>query len=102
MDRRPAFQDELETLLGSEYACYQAPDTRKMQYPAIRYELKKIDSKYANNKRYLRASGYKVVLLTWQVDDPLIYKIMDTFTMCEYVSHYTVDNLHHHEFIIYY
>ncbi len=42
----------LQELLGSSNVYYQPPESIKMQYDAIRYSTKTIDSKYANDRKY--------------------------------------------------
>ena len=44
---------KLKEFLGSDNVYYQAPESKKMEYPAIRYSKTSIKSTYANNAKYL-------------------------------------------------
>ena len=45
-------QSKLEELLESGNVYYQPPESKKMEYDAIRYSKRNIRSKFANDKRY--------------------------------------------------
>ena len=63
MGDRILLQKKLEGILGSREVYYQPPDSIKMRYPAIRYNRKDIDVKYANNKIYSSMTAYELVLI---------------------------------------
>ena len=101
MAERENLQTILESLLGSENVYYQPPETIKMRYPAIRYNRSRMDSKYANNKKYSMMDCYELTVISRLPDDPVIKKLLQ-LPYCSYDRHYVADNLHHDALTIYY
>lgn len=91
----------LKKLLGSEYVYYQAPETTKMSYPAIRYSKSTIQSSYANNRKYGMRDCYQLTVIAKLPDDPVIKKLLE-LPYCSYGRHYVADNLNHDTLTIYY
>lgn len=89
-----------QELLGSSNVYYQPPESIKMQYDAIRYSKKTIDSKYANDRKYLMMDCYEVIVISRLPDNPVIKKIL-SLPYCSYDRHYIADNLHHDVLTIY-
>lgn len=90
----------LQELLGSSNVYYQPPESIKMQYDAIRYSKKTIDSKYANDRKYLMMDCYEVIVISRLPDNPVIKKLL-SLPYCSYDRHYIADNLHHDVLTIY-
>lgn len=102
-NRREALHEILCTLLGSRYVYFQAPETVKMNYPAIRYERSDIDEVSADNTKYLLTRQYRLTYISLDPDsDVMIDKILTSFPMSTYVGHAVVDNINHDTFEIYY
>ena len=91
----------LQELLGSSNVYYQPPESIKMQYDAIRYSKKTIDSKYANDRKYSMMDCYEVTVISRLPDNPVIKKLL-SLPYCSYDRHYVADNLHHDVLTIYY
>lgn len=91
----------LQELLGSSNVYYQPPESIKMQYDAIRYSKKTIDSKYANDRKYSMIDCYEVTVISRLPDNPVIKKLL-SLPYCSYDRHYIADNLHHDVLTIYY
>ncbi len=91
----------LQELLGSSNVYYQPPESIKMQYDAIRYSKKTIDSKYANDRKYSMIDCYEVIVISRLPDNPVIKKLL-SLPYCSYDRHYVADNLHHDVLTIYY
>ena len=91
----------LQELLGSSNVYYQPPESIKMQYDAIRYSKKTIDSKYANDRKYSMIDCYEVTVISRLPDNPVIKKLL-SLPYCSYDRHYVADNLHHDVLTIYY
>ena len=89
-----------QELLGSSNVYYQPPESIKMQYDAIRYSKKTIDSKYANDRKYSMMDCYEVMVISRLPDNPVIKKIL-SLPYCSYDRHYVADNLHHDVLTIY-
>lgn len=90
----------LQELLGSSNVYYQPPESIKMQYDAIRYSKKTIDSKYANDRKYSMIDCYEVIVISRLPDNPVIKKLL-SLPYCSYDRHYVADNLHHDVLTIY-
>ena len=89
-----------QELLGSSNVYYQPPESIKMQYDAIRYSKKAIDSKYANDRKYSMIDCYEVIVISRLPDNPVIKKLL-SLPYCSYDRHYIADNLHHDVLTIY-
>lgn len=90
----------LQELLGSSNVYYQPPESIKMQYDAIRYSKKIIDSKYANDRKYSMIDCYEIIVISRLPDNPVIKKLL-SLPYCSYDRHYVADNLHHDVLTIY-
>lgn len=90
----------LQELLGSSNVYYQPPESIKMQYDAIRYSKKNIDSKYANDRKYSMIDCYEIIVISRLPDNPVIKKLL-SLPYCSYDRHYVADNLHHDVLTIY-
>ena len=100
MASRLNLQTKLEEILGSRNVYYQPPASVKMQYPAIVYRRKDVDTRFANNVVYMLSSSYEVVLIDKNPDSEFVDKIL-RLPYCSYDRHYTADNLNHDVFTIY-
>lgn len=95
MKSRLTLHSTLVELLGSSNVYYQPPESKKMEYPCIRYSVNEIDSKYANNKNYVNTKGYILTVISKKPDEEVIKKILDTLPMSSFDRHYVSDNLNH-------
>ena len=100
MRNRLELQSKLEELLGSRHVYYQPPESLKMEYPAIRYSKKKIESRFANNTAYSFSRCYEIIVIDRKPDHLVIEKLL-TLPYCTYDRHYVADNLNHDVFTIY-
>ena len=101
MADRLDLQGLLEELLESRNVYYQSPESVKMQYPAIRYSKKNIQSVYANNSKYLMRDCYELIVISRSADHPVIKKLL-ALPYCSYDRPYVADNLYHDVLTIYY
>ena len=101
MADRLDLQGLLEELLESRNVYYQPPESVKMQYPAIRYSKKNIQSAYANNSKYLMRDCYELIVISRSPDHPVIKKLL-ALPYCSYDRPYVADNLYHDVLTIYY
>lgn len=101
MARRQELQSELERLLGSRSVYYQPPPSVRMAYPAIRYEKADIDTRYANNKKYINKTLYNITVIDRLPDNQVIEKILE-LPYSEYDRWYASDNLNHDVIKLYY
>lgn len=105
MASREELQIKLEELLERKEVYYQAPGSGstkfKMEYPAIKYSLSKIDKTYANNIAYSMKNRYELIVIAKLPDHPVIKKLLE-LPYCSYERQYTADNLYHDVLSIYY
>lgn len=101
MDSRLKLQELLEKLLESKNVYYQPPESKKMEYPAIKYSVDKIDKKSANDTAYLLNKRYELIVISKKPDHPVIDKLLQ-LPMCSFNRHYEADNLNHDVLTLYY
>lgn len=101
MSNRTNLQAMLERILGSRNVYYQPPETVKISYPAIVYMKDDIDSKYANDKKYLNTKRYEIIVIDKKPDNEAVDKILE-LPLSSFDRHYTSDNLHHDVITLYY
>jgi hypothetical protein len=102
MAKRLTLHEELCEILGSRNVYYQPPESVKMKYDAIRYQLDGKDLKRANNKIYNSVNRYDGVVITRDPDTDIPDRILSHFEMCSVGRPYIADNLNHYPFTIYY
>ena len=102
MGKREALHEELCTILGSRNVYFQTPESVKMNYDAIRYQLGGKDFKRANNTIYRSTNQYDGVVITRDPDTTIPDNLIAHFQMCSLGRPYTADNLNHYPFTIYY
>lgn len=101
MDRRLELHQILLNILGSNNVYFQPPPTVKLQYPCIIYGRDDIDTKYADNKRYINKVKYSILLIGRSPESDLVERILD-LPYCTYNRFYAVDSLNHDAFVLYY
>lgn len=102
MDSRIDLQTNLEAVLGSRNVYFQPPESLKMNYPAIVYELADIMTDKANNKNYIRNHRYTLKLIHKDPDNELKDTILDEFIHISFDRYYVADGLHHYVYDLYY
>ena len=100
MARRADLQILLESILGSRNVYYDPPESVRMNYPAIRYKLSKINNTFANNSVYKQNTRYEIILMHDDPDSELV-GVISRLPMCTHDRSYIVDNLHHDVFTLY-
>ena len=101
MATRFELQSKLEELLGNENVYYKPPESKKMEYPAIRYSKSKIESRNADNKKYSKLNRYELVVIDRKPDNEVIDKLLE-LPYCSHVQSYPSDNLQHDVFTLYF
>ena len=91
----------LREILDSDNVYFQPPDSFKMNYPAIVYSRERIDNRFANNNVYKQNRAYKITVIDKNPDSEIVDKI-SSLPMCTFDRHFTLDNLNHDVFTIYY
>ena len=65
MRSRLELQTKLEEISGTKHVYFMPPTSLKMEYPAIRYTREKIDTRNADNKKYISMTRYNVIVRLW-------------------------------------
>lgn len=101
MGTRLELQNKLEELLGCKHVYYQAPESVKMEYPAIRYSRSRIDLNRADDTAYLKHKRYELVVISRKPDEPVIEQLLE-LPYCSFGTSYKVDNLYHDTLVLYF
>ena len=99
MASRLKLQSILEEFLESKNV--QPPESKKMEYPAIKYSLSNIDKRSADDTAYMLTKKYELIVISKKPDHPVINKLLQLPT-CRYERHYAADNLNHDVLTLYY
>lgn len=102
MSSRTQLHEELCEILGSRNVYYQPPNSAQMKYPCIVYSKAGVDTKNANNKKYLTHNIYDGIVIDYDPDSEIADDILDHFSMCSLSNSYTADKLYHRPFKLYY
>lgn len=101
MGSRLELQTLLEEILGSRNVYFQPPASIRMNYPAIVYSRSDIVNTHANNAVYAQTKAYEVVVIDFDPESQIVDKV-SKLPMCMFDRHYTVDNLNHDVFVLYF
>lgn len=101
MSNRLELHEVLCEILGSRNVYFQPPESVKMKYPAIKYSLDNIENDHANNDVYIQSTVYQLILMDKDPDNEFVKKI-SSLSSCRFDRFYTVDNLNHYVFTIFY
>lgn len=101
MGNRLDLQALFEALLGSRNVYFQPPASVKMQYPAIVYSRSNIVNHHADDSVYRQLPVYEVTVIDRDPDSDIMWKV-SRLPHCSFDRHYTVDNLNHDVFTLYY
>jgi len=106
MSRRLEFHQILIGILGTKddeesRVYFQPPSTVKMKYPCIVYRRSRVEAQYADNLMYRNTTCYMVIVIDSNPDSEIPNKVLD-LPLCRFDRHYTVDNLNHDVFNVYY
>lgn len=97
MQSRLKLHNELCKILGSKNVYYQPPESIRMKYPAIVYDLEGIENIFSGNAVYLQKCTYRVIIINTDPDSAVVKK-MASLIRCKYIKHYIADNLNHDVF----
>lgn len=81
---------------------FQPPESLKIKYPCIVYELNNIKTIHANNKPYANFRSYTVTFITWFPDTEIVERLASLPMTSFNGSPFKSDNLYHYRFTIYY
>lgn len=98
---RLSLQSELENLLGSRKVFFQPPPTIRLSYPCIIYELADYDIDHADDIKYGIMKRYSITVIDKNPDSELPDALIK-LEYCSFDRFYTIDNLNHWVFTLFY
>lgn len=101
-ENRIKLHDELESKLGLKNRYFQPPENIKLKYPAVVYDLYRVNQRFADDANYRVLPCYSVTIIERSSDVDWITRMLETFRYCSLERTYNADNLVHYSFILYY
>jgi len=101
MGTRLELQASLEELLGSRNVYFQPPTSVTMSYPAIVYNRDYQSVFFADNGPYTRRLRYQVTVIDPNPDSLIPDRVAE-LPMTTLVRHFTLDNLNHDIYDVYF
>jgi hypothetical protein len=99
MGRRLDLHQLLETFVSNVY--FQPPTNVKLKYPCIIYKRDFADNKFADNKPYDHVLRYAVTVIDQDPDSDIPEKVA-SIPLSIFNRFYTVDNLNHDVYNVYF
>lgn len=101
MGTRFELQTLLETLLGSRNVYFQPPESIKIAYPCIIYRRIAISARYASNILYLHKKKYQLTIIDRNPENAILDEMI-RLPLCSFQRGFTVDNLNHDVYNLFY
>lgn len=101
MADRVELQRKLEELLGSRNVYFQPPESIKLNYPCIVYNLSGVSTKHADDRLYKADKSYTVTLMHKNPDNDIFDKLLN-FPKSRFDRSFVSDNINHYTFTIFY
>ena len=101
MNKRLELHEKLCELVGNTNVYFQPPESVKLVYPAIVYELSNINNRYANDEVYIQADSYTVTFISKNPDSEII-RALSKLPTCRFDRGFVSNNLYHKVFTLYY
>ena len=102
MARRLQLHEEFCRILGTRNVYFQPPESVKLKYDCIVYSINNREDLRADDKHYRKLIRYEVTLIYRDPDSDLPERMLDEFTRITHQRHFTVDNLHHDIYTLFY
>lgn len=94
---------ELQALLEDivENVYFQPPTNVQLVYPCIVYERDFADTKFADDKPYSHTVRYMIMVIDRNPDSPILAQVA-ALPMCVFSRYYSVANLNHNVYNIFF
>lgn len=99
MTNRLTLHNTLLDILGSSSVYYNPPESIKMTFPCIVYQLDSLVPVRADNVNYLGYTIYKITVISKQVDHPAVKKILK-LPMTRFSTAFTANGFYHYVIIL--
>ena len=94
--------DKLCDLLGSSEVYFQPPETIRMKYPAIIYDMYRVNQRFADDSNYRIMPAFSVTIIDKTTELDWIDRMFEMFPKyCSLERTYVADNLVHYSFILF-
>lgn len=100
--RRAALHMALRNLLGNNNVYYQPPESSKINYPCILYELDNIHIRAADNLVYRRKYRFRITVVDTDATSDIADAVSKAFASIKYIRHYNSGELNHFVFTVNY
>ena len=84
---------------GDRHTYFNPPPSVQIKFPAIKYSLKNVNTRFANNGIYRQTPSYEVTLIDTDPDSEYVDKILQ-IPYCRFDRFYVAENLNHWTFTI--
>lgn len=101
MGTRLELHEVLCDILGSRNVYFDPPESIRMKYPCIVYELDKLDKRNADNLGYLIDHRYEVKYISRDPDNTVKDDLLK-LEYCSFDRRFVSDNLYHDCFDLYF
>ena len=91
---RLTLHHKLVDILGSENVYYNPPESQKLNFPCIVYNLSYIEQIHADNIKYIDYTTYKITVVSKNPDHPAIRSILD-IPMTKFSANYVKNGFYH-------
>lgn len=81
---------------------YQPPRNTQMEYPCIVYNLSTGDTQFADNRPYIYKDRYSVQFISKSPNEEEIHRKIVDLPMCIFSRFFTMNNLNHWNYDIYF
>ena len=98
---RLELHEKLCTILGSRNVYHDPPSNIHLNYPCIIYKRVAVDTRRADNVRYINWYPWDVQIISKDPDFELFDSFLDNFDYGREGAPFVSDNLHHSNFTIY-
>lgn len=92
----------LREILGQHKLYFSPPNGMKMTYPCIVYELSNTDVQHADNKPFITFDRYTITVIDRSPDSKIRDAVLHTLDRVSLDRSFTLDNLNHYVFTLYF
>ena len=100
-DKRVKLHHYLESILGSRHVYFQPPESVKLEYPCIVYNLAKVNVQFADDSAYLMNPKYVIRYISSKPDDAMKMSLVQGLGV-PIIQTYAKDGLYHYIYELYY
>lgn len=99
--RRLELDAILRNIPGVKKVYFQPPESIKLEYPCIIYHLQNVNTVYANDDPYKNMDAYSLMIIDYDPDSSIRFEI-EKLRFTRFDRFFTVANLNHWNYLIYY